>query len=187
MTSGEFVMRRFRAHETTICQCRFGGGDLVATFGADRMIRIWSLKRIFEEAECKPTGTDNLKELLRFNSEFEDLAGDDVVDEGVIPDPRQSCLHRQYEGHQRWVWDGAFSADEAYLFSVSSDCTARLWDLAVDPAERSPKYELRREPRSAVLEPESPRDLALGRETVCVYAGHKRAIIACALEDSLFP
>lgn len=31
--------------------------------------------------------------------------------------------------HQRWVWDCAFSADSAYLVTVSSDHNARLWEL----------------------------------------------------------
>ena len=34
------------------------------------------------------------------------------------------------EGHQRWVWDCAFSADSAYLVTVCSDHYARLWELA---------------------------------------------------------
>ena len=33
-------------------------------------------------------------------------------------------------GHGRWVWDCVFSVDAAYLVSASTDCTARLWDLA---------------------------------------------------------
>jgi G protein beta subunit-like protein len=33
-------------------------------------------------------------------------------------------------GHQRWVWDCAFSADSAYLVTASSDQTSRLWDLS---------------------------------------------------------
>ena len=32
-------------------------------------------------------------------------------------------------GHQRWVWDAAFSADSLYLVSASSDQSAKLWDL----------------------------------------------------------
>lgn len=32
--------------------------------------------------------------------------------------------------HQRWVWDCAFSADSAYLVTVSSDHYARLWELS---------------------------------------------------------
>ncbi|KXS11860.1 WD40 repeat-like protein [Gonapodya prolifera JEL478] len=39
-------------------------------------------------------------------------------------------LDRTLQGHQRWVWDAAFSADSAYLVTGSSDHTARLWDLA---------------------------------------------------------
>jgi hypothetical protein len=39
-------------------------------------------------------------------------------------------------GHQRWVWDCVFSVDAAYLVTVSSDCTARLWDLSTGDAIR---------------------------------------------------
>jgi G protein beta subunit-like protein len=39
-------------------------------------------------------------------------------------------LERVLAGHQRWVWDCAFSADSEYLVSASSDHTARLWDLS---------------------------------------------------------
>lgn len=55
-------------------------------------------------------------------------------------------LERTLTGHQRWVWDAAFSADSAYLVTgefplpdivvaglmspASSDHTARLWDLS---------------------------------------------------------
>lgn len=34
------------------------------------------------------------------------------------------------EGHQRWVWDCAFSADSAYLVTACSDHYARLWELS---------------------------------------------------------
>ncbi len=39
-------------------------------------------------------------------------------------------LDKTLVGHQRWVWDCAFSADSAYLVTASSDKTARLWDLS---------------------------------------------------------
>lgn len=42
----------------------------------------------------------------------------------------QFTLDKVLSGHQRWVWDAAFSADSAYLVSASSDNTARLWELA---------------------------------------------------------
>ncbi|KAJ3122899.1 TOR complex subunit lst8 [Nowakowskiella sp. JEL0407] len=39
-------------------------------------------------------------------------------------------LDKTLNGHQRWVWDCAFSADSAYLVTGSSDHSARLWDLS---------------------------------------------------------
>ncbi|KAI9728743.1 MAG: TOR complex subunit lst8 [Chrysothrix sp. TS-e1954] len=38
-------------------------------------------------------------------------------------------LEAELKGHQRWVWDCAFSADSAYLVTVCSDHYARLWEL----------------------------------------------------------
>ena len=67
-------------------------------------------------------------------------------------------------GHQRWVWDMAFSADSAYLVSgtcptpalltstASSDHNARLWDLATG-------------------------------ETVRQYSGHSKAAVCVALNE----
>ena len=34
------------------------------------------------------------------------------------------------QGHQRWVWDSAFSADSSYLVTASTDCTAKLWSVS---------------------------------------------------------
>lgn len=39
-------------------------------------------------------------------------------------------LETTLSNHQRWVWDCAFSADSAYLVTVSSDHYARLWELS---------------------------------------------------------
>ncbi|KAK7754776.1 TOR complex subunit lst8 [Diatrype stigma] len=38
-------------------------------------------------------------------------------------------LEATLQGHQRWVWDCAFSADSAYLVTACSDHYARLWEL----------------------------------------------------------
>jgi target of rapamycin complex subunit LST8 len=55
------------------------------------------------------------------------LANGNVDDfPGERPPPCETVL----DGHQRWVWDCAFSADSAYLVSVSSDHYARLWELS---------------------------------------------------------
>ena len=44
-------------------------------------------------------------------------------------DSHSLALDKTLTGHQRWVWDMAFSADSAYLVTASSDHYARLWEL----------------------------------------------------------
>jgi G protein beta subunit-like protein len=52
--------------------------------------------------------------------------------DGPPMDPASGTLFLEttLANHQRWVWDCAFSADSAYLVTVSSDHYARLWELA---------------------------------------------------------
>lgn len=45
-------------------------------------------------------------------------------------EPNAFPLEATLMGHQRWVWDCAFSADSAYLVTACSDHYARLWELA---------------------------------------------------------
>ncbi|CAA6654974.1 unnamed protein product [Spirodela intermedia] len=40
------------------------------------------------------------------------------------------ALERTLVGHQRWVWDCAFTADGSGLITASSDATARMWSIA---------------------------------------------------------
>ena len=47
---------------------------------------------------------------------------------GADSNPLQ--LEAVLQGHQRWVWDCAFSADSAYLVTACSDHYARLWELS---------------------------------------------------------
>lgn len=55
-----------------------------------------------------------------------------VQPDGPPMDPETGTLFLEttLSNHQRWVWDCAFSADSAYLVTVSSDHYARLWELA---------------------------------------------------------
>jgi G protein beta subunit-like protein len=55
-----------------------------------------------------------------------------VQPDGPPMDPSSGTLFLEttLANHQRWVWDCAFSADSAYLVTVSSDHYARLWELA---------------------------------------------------------
>jgi target of rapamycin complex subunit LST8 len=75
-------------------------------------------------------------------------------------------LETTLEGHQRWVWDCAFSADSAYLvtgqlnpfimlnMAASSDHIARLWELS-------------------------------SGKTIRQYSGHHKGAVALALNDCL--
>jgi len=56
-------------------------------------------------------------------------SADTTIKIWTFPDG-QARREKVLEGHQRWVWDMAFSADSAYLVSASSDHSARLWELA---------------------------------------------------------
>ncbi|KAH0865867.1 hypothetical protein HID58_083078 [Brassica napus] len=38
-------------------------------------------------------------------------------------------LDKVLTGHQRWVWDCAFSVDAKFILTASSDMTARLWSM----------------------------------------------------------
>lgn len=56
----------------------------------------------------------------------------EVKDMEPIPhkdEPKPFPLEATLTGHQRWVWDCAFSADSAYLVTACSDHYARLWEL----------------------------------------------------------
>ncbi len=44
-------------------------------------------------------------------------------------EPQGYRLESTLTGHQRWVWDCAFSADSAYFVTACSDHYARLWEL----------------------------------------------------------
>ncbi|CAJ2502427.1 Uu.00g098210.m01.CDS01 [Anthostomella pinea] len=46
------------------------------------------------------------------------------------PESKPFPLEATLTGHQRWVWDCAFSADSAYLVTACSDHYARLWELS---------------------------------------------------------
>ncbi|TPX14411.1 uncharacterized protein E0L32_005375 [Thyridium curvatum] len=46
-----------------------------------------------------------------------------------LAEPKPFPLEATLTGHQRWVWDCAFSADSAYLVTACSDHYARLWEL----------------------------------------------------------
>ena len=94
------------------------------------------------QADFSPTGLETAAAAMMSSSFQQNTAQtgqqapsatDTGPDRGVVnliarrqPLPLETVL----EAHQRWVWDCAFSADSAYLVTVSSDHSARLWELS---------------------------------------------------------
>lgn len=94
-------MTRFRAHNEYITRILLSPDvKKLATCSADHTAKIWQVVDIEPPAP-----------------------GEEQKEERAYP------LEATLTGHQRWVWDCAFSADSAYLVTACSDHYARLWEL----------------------------------------------------------
>ncbi|KAH8821162.1 quinon protein alcohol dehydrogenase-like superfamily [Xylogone sp. PMI_703] len=98
------AITHFRAHAQYITRVLLSPDvKHLATCSADHTAKIWEVK--------------DLEKMIS-------VPGDSP------PEPPQPFkLESTLTGHQRWVWDCAFSADSAYLVTACSDHYARLWEL----------------------------------------------------------
>ncbi|KAF4551653.1 WD domain-containing protein 20 [Elsinoe fawcettii] len=108
---------KFRAHQTYITRVLLSPDVRhLATCSADHTARIWGVDLSNPAALNPPILTPEEEEKRARN-----------------PDPGADSpfkLEQELDGHQRWVWDCAFSADSAYLVTACSDHYARLWELS---------------------------------------------------------
>ncbi|RMY85980.1 hypothetical protein D0861_06184 [Hortaea werneckii] len=103
---------KFRAHGTYITRVLLSPDVRhLATCSADHTARIWAVD--LEGGASQPSHN----------------ALDDPYRQGSDEPPQGFELEQELDGHQRWVWDCAFSADSAYLVTACSDHYARLWEL----------------------------------------------------------
>ena len=103
---------KFRAHGTYITRVLLSPDVRhLATCSADHTARIWAVD--LEGGSSQPSHN----------------ALDDPYRQGSDEPPQGFELEQELDGHQRWVWDCAFSADSAYLVTACSDHYARLWEL----------------------------------------------------------
>lgn len=145
-----YPCRVFRAHKDYITRVLLSPDSrLLATCSADHSARIWKIdpNEQYLEAETEDDSRTQTPSQASFNQSVTDGSGPFQQDpeqlqastsgaepyRGVVkliatrkPLPLETVL----DNHQRWVWDCAFSADSAYLVTVSSDHFARLWELA---------------------------------------------------------
>ncbi|KAH6639876.1 quinon protein alcohol dehydrogenase-like superfamily [Boeremia exigua] len=99
---------KFVAHHTYITRVLLSPDVRhLATCSADHTSRIWSVDL------TSPHNT----------------TPSDALPSAAERDPAAFPLETTLHGHQRWVWDCAFSADSAYLVTACSDHYARLWEL----------------------------------------------------------
>lgn len=108
---------------------------------------VWSLIQTFDRTELQPITqfsahkeyitrillSPDVKKLATCSADHTAKIWEVDVDEAARPDesgfPHPFPLEATLTGHQRWVWDCAFSADSAYLVTACSDHYARLWEL----------------------------------------------------------
>ncbi|EME84865.1 G protein beta subunit [Pseudocercospora fijiensis CIRAD86] len=105
---------RFKAHGTYITRVLLSPDvRKLATCSADHTARIWTVD------------LDNVTPPDQHKEDEDGASARQSSDEnsGAFP------LENELDGHQRWVWDCAFSADSAYLVTACSDHYARLWEL----------------------------------------------------------
>ena len=112
---------KFTAHNTYITRVLLSPDvRKLATCSADHTTRIWTTSSL----DDLPLNADN------------DPLGLADPNAPAVQDREKGgegaegfALETTLRGHQRWVWDCAFSADSAYLVTACSDHYARLWEL----------------------------------------------------------
>ncbi|ROW00821.1 hypothetical protein VMCG_06484 [Cytospora schulzeri] len=122
-------------------------GSLLCAANNNGNVFVWSLIQTFDRTELQPITHFNahkeyitrillspdVKKLATCSADHTAKIWEVDIEEAARGDeaglPRPFPLEATLTGHQRWVWDCAFSADSAYLVTACSDHYARLWEL----------------------------------------------------------
>ncbi|TGJ84022.1 hypothetical protein E0Z10_g4736 [Xylaria hypoxylon] len=112
-------LTQFSAHKEYITRILLSPDvKKLATCSADHTAKIWSVPVTDPDSADAPVMTNG--------NGAHPTQQSTVNGEG---EPKPFPLEATLTGHQRWVWDCAFSADSAYLVTACSDHYARLWEL----------------------------------------------------------
>jgi len=132
---GTDTVMEIKAHAKYALSCKFSpDSKLLATSSADQTTKVWDT---------------NTWKLLRVSE----------LKTGLFAYFGALFLQELSVDNQRWVWDLEFSADSRYLFTASSDGTARLWSLEREAGDAG-KPIVRR-----------------------TYVGHQKALTSLAFRD----
>ncbi|KAG8168859.1 hypothetical protein KVR01_001608 [Diaporthe batatas] len=122
-------------------------GTLLCAANNNGNVFVWSLIQTYDRTELQPITqfsahkeyitrillSPDVKKLATCSADHTAKIWEVDVEEAARPDeggfPHPFPLEATLTGHQRWVWDCAFSADSAYLVTACSDHYARLWEL----------------------------------------------------------
>ncbi|KAK7746344.1 TOR complex subunit lst8 [Cytospora paraplurivora] len=122
-------------------------GSLLCAANNNGNVFVWSLIQTFDRTELQPIThfsahkeyitrillSPDVKKLATCSADHTAKIWEVDIEEATKSDengfPRPFPLEATLTGHQRWVWDCAFSADSAYLVTACSDHYARLWEL----------------------------------------------------------
>uniref|UniRef100_A0A7S3UF63 U3 small nucleolar RNA-associated protein 13 C-terminal domain-containing protein n=1 Tax=Picocystis salinarum TaxID=88271 RepID=A0A7S3UF63_9CHLO len=122
-----------------------GQVDFVATAGADRLLKVWSLQPLAEERkedmeiDLSPLALKATASIAAHDKEINTVAVapnnlylatgslDKTVRVWKMP---HLSLHVALKGHRRGIWSVHFSPIDKVLASASGDRTIRLWNLA---------------------------------------------------------
>jgi G protein beta subunit-like protein len=114
---------QFNAHKEAITRILLSPDvKKLATCSADHTAKIWEVREIDPAAAPVPTKSAT-------NGNHHDPSSPSASGVPADDEPKPYPLEATLTGHQRWVWDCAFSADSAYLVTACSDHYARLWEL----------------------------------------------------------
>lgn len=119
---------RFQAHHTYITRILLSPDVRhLATCSADHTAKIWLVDK---HAAHTPSSTPSTSETQTLSSSNGVSTTTTTTTTAASSHPNAFPLETTLHGHQRWVWDCAFSADSAYLVTACSDHYARLWELS---------------------------------------------------------
>jgi G protein beta subunit-like protein len=119
-------LTQFSAHKEFIARILLSPDvKKLATCSADHTAKIWAVPNNdpdFAGSRHVAEGSNGAHS-TQIQQQQQPTAGNGEEEKKPFP------LEATLTGHQRWVWDCAFSADSAYLVTACSDHYARLWEL----------------------------------------------------------